>query len=56
MNVETKLEHLRAKMKKYRIDACYIGTGDPHNSEYIAEHFQARAWLSGFKGSAEQPL
>lgn len=52
MNVETKLEHLRAKMKKYRIDACYIGTGDPHNSEYIAEHFQARAWLSGFKGSA----
>ena len=39
-------------MKELAIDACYIGTGDPHNSEYVAEHFQARAWLTGFKGSA----
>ncbi len=52
MDIANKLERLRANMKDFAIDACYIGTGDPHNSEYVAEHFQARAWLSGFKGSA----
>ena len=52
MDIETRLNRLRAKMKDLAIDACYIGTGDPHNSEYVAEHFQARAWLTGFKGSA----
>ena len=25
---------------------------DPHQSEYLAEHWQAMAWLSGFSGSA----
>ncbi len=52
MDIANKVERLRANMKDHAIDACYIGTGDPHNSEYIAEHFQTRAWLTGFKGSA----
>lgn len=52
MDTAIKLERLRANMKKHGIDACYIGTADPHNSEYIAAHFQTRAWLTGFKGSA----
>lgn len=52
MDIENKVKRLRANMKELGIDACYVGTGDPHNSEYIAEHFQARAWLTGFKGSA----
>ncbi len=52
MNIENRLKRLRATMKDFSIDACYVGTGDPHNSEYVSEHFQTRAWLSGFNGSA----
>lgn len=52
LTVNEKLEALRALMKTQAIDACYIGTADPHNSEYVAPFYQARSWLTGFTGSA----
>ncbi|NLA81464.1 MAG: aminopeptidase P family protein, partial [Clostridiaceae bacterium] len=52
LTVNEKLEALRAQMKTQAIDACYIGTADPHDSEYVAPYYQARAWLTGFTGSA----
>ncbi len=52
LTVNEKVEKLRALMEKEAVDACYIGTADPHDSEYVAPHYQVRAWLTGFTGSA----
>ncbi|MBP8212488.1 MAG: aminopeptidase P family N-terminal domain-containing protein, partial [Saprospiraceae bacterium] len=39
-------------MVAHNIDAIIIPSSDPHQSEYIAEHWQERVWISGFTGSA----
>ena len=39
-------------MKGQGIEAMVVPTMDPHNSEYVAEHWQCRRWISGFTGSA----
>ena len=39
-------------MKKEKIDAYMIVTDDFHGSEYVGDHFKARAYISGFTGSA----
>ncbi len=50
--IEARLRALRAMMKEAHIDATVIPQTDPHHSEYIADHWQVRRWLSGFTGSA----
>ncbi len=52
MTVNEKLLRLRQAMRTHSIDAYLIPSSDPHQSEYVAEHWQARRWLSGFSGSA----
>ncbi len=52
MNINQKVEALRQKMKANSVDAYIIPTSDPHQSEYPATHWQSRAWISGFTGSA----
>ncbi|MDR2927763.1 MAG: aminopeptidase P family protein [Cytophagaceae bacterium] len=52
MNLDEKLSILRLKMKEAGIDACIIPSGDPHLSEYSADHWKIREWVSGFTGSA----
>ncbi|HEY2624638.1 MAG TPA: aminopeptidase P family protein [Dyella sp.] len=47
-----KLAALRQAMQQHKVAACLIPSADPHLSEYLPEHWQARAWLSGFTGSA----
>ena len=39
-------------MADHKVDAWLVPSADPHQSEYVAAHWQARAWLSGFTGSA----
>ncbi len=39
-------------MALYGIDAYIVYTQDPHNSEYPADHWKFREYLSGFNGSA----
>lgn len=39
-------------MTEQGINAWIAPSADPHQSEYVAEHWQVRAWLSGFTGSA----
>mgnify|MGYP002347551565 CR=1 FL=1 len=39
-------------MKNRGLDAYIVPSADPHLSEYLPEHWQARTWLSGFDGSA----
>jgi Xaa-Pro aminopeptidase len=39
-------------MKESNIDACIIPSFDNHQSEYVADHYKCREWISGFTGSA----
>jgi len=47
-----KLTALRSAMKKHGVSAYIIPGTDPHASEYIADYWKEREWLSGFDGSA----
>ncbi len=49
--VAERLRHMRALMLREGIDALLVPSADPHLSEYLPEHWQARQWLSGFQGS-----
>ncbi len=50
--VPERIAALRASMQQRGIAACIVPTSDPHLSEYLPAHWQARKWLSGFTGSA----
>ena len=47
-----RLVRLREEMQCEHLDAVIIPTTDPHNSEYTADHWKGREWMSGFNGSA----
>lgn len=51
MNAEQKLSALRQIMREHNLDAWIIPSADPHLSEYLPEHWQARVYFSGFTGS-----
>lgn len=52
MTINEKITALRAAMKAAKIDAYIIPSGDPHQSEYVADHWKSKEWVSGFTGSA----
>ncbi len=52
MHVNEKIELLRQAMRREGIAAWLVPSADPHQSEYVAEHWKCREWLSGFTGSA----
>lgn len=51
-NTLPRLEALRAEMALHNINAFIIPGTDPHQSEYYADHWGCRTWISGFNGSA----
>lgn len=51
-DIQARIGQLRDTMRQAGIDAVIIPQTDPHQSEYIASHWQVRRWLSGFTGSA----
>ncbi|WDP87675.1 MAG: aminopeptidase P family protein [Desulfobacter sp.] len=52
MNTSLTLAALRKKMEAEGMAAVIIPSADPHQSEYMASHWQARHWITGFTGSA----
>ncbi|MDR2066140.1 MAG: aminopeptidase P family protein [Prevotellaceae bacterium] len=46
------IEKLRNYMRKEKTDAFIIPSNDPHFSEYVANCWKCREWISGFTGSA----
>lgn len=52
MNVNERVKRLRELMKTKGITAYIVPTSDPHQSEYVADCYKTRAWISGFTGSA----
>lgn len=51
-NISSRLAKLRNKMQENKISAVIIPGTDPHASEYIAQCWKDREWISGFTGSA----
>lgn len=45
-----KISALRRKMEEAHIDAYIIENSDPHQTEYLPDHWQIIRWLCGFKG------
>lgn len=52
MSVNKRIEELRKLMDKNKLDLYIIPTSDPHNSEYLADVFKTREFITGFTGSA----
>ncbi|MBD5256584.1 MAG: aminopeptidase P family protein [Bacteroides sp.] len=50
--IPARIATLRDYMRGAGINAAIFPQTDPHQSEYIADHWQVRRWLSGFTGSA----
>lgn len=50
--INERLSALRQTMKEAGASACIIPGTDPHASEYIADFWKEREWISGFDGSA----
>ena len=50
--IQNRIASMRQIMAKNSIDAAIFPQTDPHQSEYLADHWQVRRFLSGFNGSA----
>ena len=50
--INQRLEKLREVMRREHLSAFIFPSTDAHHSEYVADHWQGRAWISGFNGSA----
>ena len=50
--VKQRLEDLREVMRREHLAAFIFHSTDPHQGEYVPDHWKGREWISGFNGSA----
>lgn len=50
--INKRLSALRRQMEINKVDAYLVTSADSHQSEYPADHFTCREYISGFTGSA----
>ena len=50
--ISERVESFRSYMNEKGLDAFIVVSSDPHSSEYVADRWKCREWLSGFDGSA----
>lgn len=50
--IPARIAALRDAMRGAGVSAVIFPQTDPHQGEYIADHWQVRRWFSGFTGSA----
>lgn len=50
--IKLGLARLRELMKREHLSAFIFPSTDAHQSEYVADHWRGREWISGFNGSA----
>lgn len=50
--IELRLARLRELMKREHLSAFIFPSTDAHQSEYVADYWRGREWISGFNGSA----
>ena len=51
-NIIERVEALRDYLRRNGLCAFIFPSTDPHQGEYVPEHWQTRQWISGFDGSA----
>ena len=51
-SITERVEALRNYLRRNGLCAFVIPSTDPHQGEYVPEHWQTRQWISGFDGSA----
>ncbi|MBO5864998.1 MAG: aminopeptidase P family N-terminal domain-containing protein, partial [Bacteroidaceae bacterium] len=51
-DIVERLAQLRAYMQENALQAFIVVSSDAHSSEYVANHWKSREWISGFDGSA----
>lgn len=52
MNINQRLEDLREVMRREHLSAFIFPSSDPHQGEYVPDHWKGREFISGFNGSA----
>ena len=52
MDINQRLSALREVMQREHLSAFIFPSTDAHQSEYVADHWKSREWISGFNGSA----
>ena len=50
--IQQRLEDLREVMRRERLAAFIFPSTDPHQGEYVPDHWKGREFISGFNGSA----
>ncbi len=50
--IRQRVEALRDVMRREKLSAFIFPSTDPHNGEYVPDHWKGREWISGFNGSA----
>ena len=50
--ISNRLASVREVMRREHLAAFVFPSTDPHNSEYVPDHWKGREWISGFDGSA----
>lgn len=50
--ISNRLADLREVMRREHLGAFIFPSTDPHNGEYVPDHWKGREWISGFNGSA----
>ena len=51
-DIAERVEKLREYLRRNGLCAFIFPSTDPHQGEYVPEHWQTRKWISGFDGSA----
>ena len=51
-SINERVETLRKYLRENGLSAFIFPSTDPHQGEYVPEHWQTRQWISGFDGSA----
>ena len=52
MTIAERLQALREVMQQEHLSAFIFPSTDAHQSEYVADFWKGRQWISGFTGSA----
>ena len=52
MTINERIQALRTEMQRENLAAYIFTSTDPHNGEYVPDHWKGREWISGFNGSA----
>ena len=52
MDINQRLQELREVMRREHLSAFIFPSTDPHQGEYVPDHWKGREFISGFNGSA----